>query len=108
MQKTSELYQALLRDPMHEKECRVRIAGRDYMQEDIVSLSTGGGLFSTPDIGVCAARQIDLVLRRPGEIPRQAEMRVYVRLRPGSGFRSGCPRGCTTSPPGGWTSGRAR
>lgn len=41
MQKTSELYQALLRDPMHEKECRVRIAGRDYMQEDIVSLSTG-------------------------------------------------------------------
>ena len=93
MQKTSELYQALLRDPMHEKESRVRIAGRDYMQEDIVSLSTGGGLFSTPDIGFCAARQIDLVLRRPGEIPRQAEMRVFVRLRAGERASEWLPKG---------------
>lgn len=93
MQNTSELYQTLLRNPAHQKECRVRIAGRDYGEADIVSLSTSGGLFSTPDIGTCTARQIDLVLRQPGEIPRQAEMRVFVRLTAGGQASEWLPKG---------------
>lgn len=80
MLRTSELYQTILRDSRHRKECRVRIAGEDYGEDRIVSLYTTGGAFSSPDIGTCAARQIDLVLRSPGSIPKQAEMRVYVRL----------------------------
>lgn len=93
MQSTSELYQALLRNPLHRKECRVRIAGRDYGEADIVSLFTSGGLFSTPDIGTCASRQIDLVLRNPGEIPRQAEMRASVRLTAGGQASEWLPKG---------------
>lgn len=80
MQRTSELYQSILRDPRHRKEIRASVAGEDYREDRIVSLSTSGGAFSTPDIGCCASRQIDLVLRSPGTIPRQAEISVYVRL----------------------------
>lgn len=80
MHTTSALYQRLWRDPRHRKEMRVRIAGEDYGQERIVSLETSGGVFDQPDIGGCASRQIDLTLRNPGEIPRSAEIRVFVRL----------------------------
>lgn len=93
MQHTSELYQALLRDPLHVKEVRVRAGGRDYGAADIVSLATSGGLFSSPDIGGCAARQIDLVLREPGELPRQAELRVFLRLRAGERASEWLPKG---------------
>lgn len=80
MHTTSALYQRLLRDPHHRKEMRVNIGGEDYLQERIVSLETSGGAFDQPDIGNCASRQIDLTLRDPGEIPRSAEIRVFVRL----------------------------
>lgn len=82
MQATSELYRTLARTPGHVKEVIVRIAGRDYVMEtDIVSLSTSGGAFPEADVGNCMSRQIDLVLRKPGEIPWNAEMRVFARLR---------------------------
>lgn len=80
MHTTSALYQRLFRDPHHRKEMRVRIAGEDYGQDRIVSLETSGGVFDQPDIGGCASRQIDLTLRQPGEIPRSAEIRAFVRL----------------------------
>ena len=80
MHRTSELYQRLLRDGGHRKEFKVNIAGVDYGQEFILSLETTGGVFSEPDIGNCASRQIDLRLRSPGTIPRSACIRVFVRL----------------------------
>lgn len=90
---TSGLYQTMLRDPRHQKECYVRIAGEDYHQDRLVSLSTSGGAFASPDIGTCASRQIDLLLRNPGEIPRQAELRAYVRLRLGGQASEWLPKG---------------
>jgi len=93
MLRTSELYRTLLRDPRHEKECAVRIAGEEYGPGRIVSLSTSGGAFSSPDIGNCTSRQIDLVIRNPGNIPRQAEMRVFVRLRLGGQTSEWLPKG---------------
>lgn len=93
MHTTSELYQRLLRDPHHRKEMRVRIAGEDYGQERIVSLETSGGVFDQPDIGNCASRQIDLTLRDPGEIPRSAEIRVFVRLALGDEVSEWIPKG---------------
>lgn len=80
MHRTSELYQRLLRDPRHRKEFKCNIAGVDYGQEFILSLETSGGVFSKPDIGNCASRQIDLRLRKPGTIPRSACIKVFVRL----------------------------
>lgn len=94
MQATSELYRTLARTPGHEKEVIVRIAGRDYvMGTDIVSLSTSGGAFPEADIGNCMSRQIDLVLRKPGEIPWNAEIRVFARLRLGDQVSEWLPKG---------------
>lgn len=81
MQTTSTLHKAILRDDRHRKEHKVVIAGVTYGEPEILSLRTFGGAFREPDIGNCAARQIDLTLRRPlGTIPKQAEIRVYTRL----------------------------
>ena len=80
MQNTSALYQQIFKIPAHKKEICVEIAGEQYGENRIVSLTTSGGIFSEPDIGNCASRQIDLVLREPGTIPRQAKMKVFVRL----------------------------
>lgn len=80
MQETSALYKQLLRTPGHKKEVYIDIAGEPYMEDRIVSLTTAGGIFSAPDIGNCASRQIDVALLNTGAIPRQAKMKVYVRL----------------------------
>ena len=93
MHQVSELYQQLLRDPGHRKEMRANIAGEDYLQDRILSLETSGGVFSEPDIGCCASRQIDLTLREPGEIPRSAKIKVFVRLVSGESASEWLPKG---------------
>lgn len=84
MQNTSALYQQIFKIPTHKKEVYVDIAGEQYAENRIVSLTTSGGIFSEPDIGNCASRQIDLVLQNTGTIPRQAKMKVFVRLTAGN------------------------
>lgn len=94
MQSVSALYRSLARDPSARKEARVHIAGRDYgMDTDLVSLSTSGGAFPEADIGNCMSRQIDLVIRQPGEIPWNAEMQVFARLRSGEQVSEWLPKG---------------
>lgn len=93
MHQTSELYQTLLRDPRHRKEMKVNIAGTDYGEDALLYLETSGGVFKEPDIGNCASRQIDLTLRAPGEIPRSAELRVFVRLVLGDEASEWIPKG---------------
>lgn len=83
MQNTSDLYRQIFNTQSHKKEVYVDVAGERYGEDRIVSLATSGGIFSTPDIGNCASRQIDLVLQNSGEIPRQAKMKVFVRLTAG-------------------------
>lgn len=82
MQVTSTLYKALLRNPEHLKEVKVAVAGEEYGQDRILSLSTSGGLYASdnPTVGSARAREIDLELLDPGSIPRMAEIRVSVRL----------------------------
>ena len=80
MQPTSDLYKAILQNPNHAKEIKLNIAGVEYGMGDIVSCSTSGGLFSQPGIGNCTARQIQLEIFPLGEIPRQAQIQIFVRL----------------------------
>ena len=82
MQQTSELYQSILRNNRHRKEVKVVIAGEEYNEDHIVSLSTDGGAFASvgQEIGNCVSRQIDLSLLNPGTIPKRAEIRPYFRL----------------------------
>lgn len=93
MQTTSALYKAILQNPDHEKEIKLDIAGVEYGMDNIISCSTSGGIFSTPGIGNCASRQIDFVIKNPGEIPRQAKIQVFVRLILGEQASEWIPKG---------------
>jgi len=82
MHSVSNLYLSLLADKNHRVETKLSIAGVEYSQADIVrdSLRVYGGLYSTFGIGNCSARQIDFEIIPKGDIPRQAEIKVYARL----------------------------
>ncbi len=80
MQQTSELYKSILEEAGHRVQVKVVIAGVEYGEGDIVSLSTSGGLFTAPGIGSCAAGQVNLTVLPKGDIPRQAKVEPYVRL----------------------------
>lgn len=81
MQTTSELYKSLLSNPRHAKETKLVIAGADYGEADIESLSTSGGLFTGLSIGGTASREIDFAIFPKGTIPKQAKVEVYTRLK---------------------------
>ena len=93
MQQTSELYKQILSNPNHHKETKIVIAGTEYGQGNIVSVRTSGGLYTTPGIGNCAARQIDLEILPIGTIPRQAQIKVFVRLALAEQFSEWIPKG---------------
>ena len=86
MQTTSALYQSLILDPNARKQVQIVIAGVTYGEGQIVSLSTTSGLFieDTMGIGGAVAKEIDLVLRQPGNIPRMAQMIPSYRLVKGT------------------------
>lgn len=93
MQTTSELYKQILSDPGHHKETKLDIAGTEYTEANIVSVKTSGGLYTTPGIGNCAARQINLEVLPLSAIPRQAQIKVYVRLVLGEQSSEWIPKG---------------
>ena len=80
MQTTSDLYKTLLHNQNHEKEIKLNIAGVEYGMGNIISCSTSGGIFSEPGIGNCTSRQIQLEIFPIEEIPRQAQIQIFVRL----------------------------
>lgn len=95
MHSVSNLYLSLLADKNHRVETKLSIAGVEYSQADIVrdSLRVYGGLYSTFGIGNCSARQIDFEIIPKGDIPRQAEIKVYARLMSGEQVSEWIPKG---------------
>ena len=69
------------REGLYRMESKVEIAGVEHDEERIFSLSTNAALFAegTVSIGGCVAKEIDLAVMPKGEIPRMAEIKVYVR-----------------------------
>lgn len=94
MQTTTDLYKSILADPHHLKEHRAFIADVEYSGSDIITDVEApsvmldqppvvtGGLYSSgvPAIGCCVARQLDIMVRPKGDIPRMAEIRMETRL----------------------------
>lgn len=82
MQTTSSLYQEILQSPLHIKEVKVLVSSVEYGEDRIVSLKTARSLFqeNTLSIGGAVASEIDLVLYRPGKIPKMAELKPFYRL----------------------------
>lgn len=85
----------MLADPTHAVEAKLKIAGVEYGEDQIVrkSLMVYGGLYSTFGIGNCCARQIDFEIYPQGTIPKQAEIEVYMRLRLGEQASEWIPKG---------------
>ena len=95
MHTVSDLWQQMLADPAHAVEAKLKIAGVEYGEDQIVrkSLIVYGGLYSTFGIGNCCARQIDFEIYPQGTIPRQAKIEVYMRLRLGEQVSEWIPKG---------------
>lgn len=74
-------YWAEARSGLYRMETCVEINNVDYDEADIISVSTRASLFGsgTVSIGGCVAKEIDLVIKPKGTIPRMAEIRVYTR-----------------------------
>lgn len=95
MHTVSDLWQQMLADPAHAVEAKLKIAGAEYGEDQIVrkSLMVYGGLYSTFGIGNCCARQIEFEIYPQGTIPRQAKIEVYMRLRLGEQVSEWIPKG---------------
>lgn len=95
MHTVSDLWQQMLADPAHAVEAKLKIAGVEYGEDQIVrkSLMVYGGLYSTFGIGNCCARQIEFEIYPQGTIPRQAKIEVYMRLRLGEQVSEWIPKG---------------
>ena len=95
MHTVSDLWQQMLANPEHAVEAKLKIAGVEYGEDQIVrkSLMVYGGLYSTFGIGNCCARQIDFEIYPQGTIPRQAKIEVYMRLRLGEQVSEWIPKG---------------
>ncbi len=93
MQSVSLLYRQLLAANA-PKEFRAIIAGVTYAQTKIVSASSKAAVMDkAATIGNCIAKELNLVLRNPGEIPRMAEIRMEFRLNSGTQQSEWLPKG---------------
>ena len=94
MQATTDTYKFILRNPGHLKEHRAFVAGVEYGPSDIVTEADTPGSYlkqpplvtgflypdSVPSIGGCVARQLDIMIRPKGDVPRMAEIKLETRL----------------------------
>lgn len=93
MQPISLLYRQLLAANA-PKEVQAIIAGTVYGQDKIVSANSKAALMDkAATIGNCVAKELNLVLRNPGEIPRMAEIRMQFRLNSGTQQSEWLPKG---------------
>lgn len=81
MHAVSDLFNQIFENPGHWTEVKLNIAGQEYTQSNIISVSISGGLFDSPGIGNVNARQIDMEIIPIGTIPRQAQIQVFARVR---------------------------
>lgn len=93
MQPVSILYRQLLAANA-PKEIQAIINDVVYDQTKIVSASSKSALMDkAATIGNCVAKELNLILRNPGEIPRMAEIRMQFRLNDGTQHSEWIPKG---------------
>lgn len=86
MQNLSALYRTIF-EQEHTSEVKVNIAGVDYGEDVIVSMSTTGSLFPDGEmsIGGACAKEINLTMWNvTGTIPKMAKMIPYYRIKAGT------------------------
>lgn len=93
MHAVSDLFNQIFENPGHWAEVKLNIAGQEYTQSNIISVSISGGLFDSPGIGNVNARQIDMEIIPIGTIPRQAQIQVFARVCVGDLQSEWIPKG---------------
>lgn len=85
MQNTSNIenYDAIIASGEYSTEVKCSINGVEYYEDVLISAKVNGTLFGdqNPTFGTAIARELDLEMRYPSDqIPRTAEIRLFVRL----------------------------
>lgn len=93
MHSTSALYQQMRKTPGAVEEKKLEIAGIEYLQSEIISGRVSGGSFSKFSIGNCASRQADFEIFPKGNIPKAAEIKVFLRYKYGDRASEWVPKG---------------
>ena len=93
MHSTSALYQQLRKTPGAVEEKKLEIAGVEYSQNEIISGRVSGGSFSKFSIGNCASRQAAFEIFPKGNIPKAAEIKVFLRYKYGDRVSEWVPKG---------------
>lgn len=93
MQAVSSTYQTLF-EANAPAQIRAVISGTTYRENKIVSARTIASLMGTAaTVGNCVAKQLNLVLYNPGNIPRMARIAMSYRLSDGSSTSEWIPKG---------------
>lgn len=81
MLNTSSTYKDIIKGA-HVKECKLNIAGTDYGEDYILSMSIDRGVFpeDKPAVGGCVSATIEIEMFSV-DIPRTAELRPYYRVK---------------------------
>lgn len=95
MIETTQTYKDLLQNPNSWKETRLLISGEEYKQDRIVSVRQNNPLFAgnTFSIGGAVSATLDVVIRKPGLIPKMAEIKPFFRLTDGETTSEWVPKG---------------
>lgn len=95
MQTTSALYKSLWGHPNTTVETKAVINGEDYFQDRIFSASVSLETFSdgAASAGSAVSRELNLVLRDVGTIPKAAEIKMFSRLVNGLSVSEWIPKG---------------
>lgn len=95
MQTTSALFKSLWGKVNTTVETKAVINGEDYLHDRIFSASVSLEMFSegTACAGSAVSRELTLVLRDVGAIPKSAEIQMFIRLVNGNTVSEWIPKG---------------
>lgn len=93
MIQTSDLFKTLSRDPNRTYEHRATVAGVEYGNADITSLSISRAAYESFSIGNCCSATLNLTFYPTQSPPRMAQIVVDTRIRVGKQVTEYVPRG---------------
>lgn len=96
MYPTSQTWNTLIAQTGHYFETKVRIAGTDYANAQLISISANYTMFSEnyPNVGGCLAGELAVSLIYPqSSIPRMAKVEPFVRVKAGNQTSEWIPQG---------------
>lgn len=83
MQTVSDTYRRIA-EGKYTTECKLSVSGVEYEESALFEMDSEQRVFSgdTPAVGDCVARELQVVMKKPAAvIPRQAELKPYVRIK---------------------------